>query len=234
VTEPDDIWVRHGQLMGLLQDGESFADTLERVAKIACAAIPGCSAGSVTLWSEGHPYTIVSTDDFARDIDEAQYETLEGPCLDASRTNKSYEITDMENDGRWPTFSAVAAKRGARSSLSLPLAVRGESLGALNLYSTELAGFRGALETGRLFAVQAGVAIANAQVFNASRALADELQETLRNRAILDQATGILMTRHDCGPAEARALLAEAAQRDGLDERAAALRVIDGAASSLE
>jgi len=209
VNDIDDPELDAGKtaLLGLLHTEESWTDTLLRVASLACATIPRCSAGSVTLWREGQPYTVVSTDDLAQTIDEAQYETMEGPCLDASRSGNTYVIGDMRADQRWPTFCAVAATRGALSSMSVPLSVRGESIGALNLYSVEAQGFTGAERAGRAFAQQAAVAIANARAYHASRTLAETLEHALRASAETEQAKGRIMAERGCTAEEAERIL---------------------------
>lgn len=186
----DELDAGRARLLHLLRAEESWTDALQRVAALACASIKGCDAGSVTLWREGHPYTVVSTDDLAQSIDDAQYEVLEGPCLDASRTGNTYLISDMRTDPRWPTFCGVAAVRGALASLSVPLVVRGESIGALNLYAREAHGFDGEEKAGEAFAKQAGVAIENARVYHASRTLAESLESALRTTAEREQARG--------------------------------------------
>ena len=226
MRDPEDIWTQHAELVGLLQTEESFADTLLRVATMACTVIPGCTSGSATLWREGHPYTVVSTDPLAEEVDTAQYETLEGPCLDASRYGKSYVSDDLTVEGRWPVWAALAVRKGARSSMSLPLVVRGEPIGALNLYSTETGAFGEAGGVGALFAAQASVAIANAEVYHTSRALADQLEAALRAQAVVEQATGILMSDRDCPVDEAAAELAAMAARDGVPVDDVAARLV--------
>ena len=222
----DELTARRAELVGLLQAEESYEQTLQRLADLACAAIPGCTAGSVTLWREGHPYTVVSTDCLAQEVDNAQYETLEGPCLDASRYGEKYVVRDMAADARWPVFAGVAATKGIRSSLSLPLVVRGTPIGALNLYSSDRDGFQGATEMGRLFAGQAGVAIANAELYRASRTLADQLQDAMTSRAVIEQAKGVLMAGQRCGPEEAFELLKQASQRENVKLREIAQRIV--------
>lgn len=223
---PDELAARRAELVGLLQEEESWAQTLERLAGLARATIPGCSAGSVTLWREGQPYTVVSTDDLAREVDNAQYETLEGPCLDASRYGEVYVVREMAGETRWPVFCSVAARKGIRSSLSLPLSVRGAPIGALNLYSEQHDGFAGAEEVGRLFAGQAGVAIANAEVYRASRSLAEQLQEAMDSRAVIEQAKGVLMAEQGGTAEEAFALLRAASQRENVKLRDIAQRIV--------
>ena len=48
---------------------------------------------------------------------------------------------------------------------------------------------------GQLFAVPAAIAVQNAQVFAQTQRLAATLQSALTNRAVIDQAIGILMSR---------------------------------------
>lgn len=222
----DELAARRAELVGLLQTEESYEETLQRLADLACASIPRCSAGSVTLWREGQPYTVVSTDELAREVDNAQYETLEGPCLDASRYGETYVVSEMSADARWPVFADAATRKGIRSSLSLPLSVRGQSIGALNLYSNDHDGFDGATEIGRLFAGQASVAIANAEVYGASRTLAEQLQEAMSSRAVIEQAKGVLMAGQGCTAEEAFALLRAASQRENVKLREIAERIV--------
>lgn len=214
--------------VGLLQSDESYEQTLQRLADLACATIPGCFAGSVTLWREGEPYTAVSTDALAKEVDSAQYESGEGPCLDAGRTGDTHRVADLTSDLRWPEFAAVATRNGIRSSLSLPLAVRGEPIGALNLYSQVHDGFAGAVEVGQLFAWQAAVAIANAELYDTTRRLATQLQEALESRAVIEQAKGVLMSEQGCGPKQAFELLRQASQRENVKLRDIAARIVNG------
>ena len=203
------------ELLHLLKTEESWPETLERIARIACATIPGCSAGSVTLWREGQPYTVASSDELAQSIDDAQYDVMEGPCLDASRYGHTYVVDDMRDEPRWPTFSGVAAQRGALSSMSVPLVPRDEPIGALNLYSTRPLGFEGAERAGRAFASQAAVAISNARLYQASRALVEGLERALRESAEVEQAKGRLMAELGIPAEEAARRLSENAPDGG-------------------
>ena len=98
---------------------------------------------------------------------------------------------------RWPDFALQAAEHGIQSALSLPLRVSGQTLGALNLYSESLAPFtEQGVGLARIFAQQAGVALANAELFWQTHALTQNLEAALETRDRIGQAKGILIATH--------------------------------------
>ena len=102
-------------------------DTLLRVSQLACEVAPADMAG-ITLLVEGKPKTGVFTDAEAPDIDAAQYESGQGPCLDAFRHQRVYRIDSTSADNRWPDFARMAADHGIASTLSMPVTARGKAL----------------------------------------------------------------------------------------------------------
>ena len=175
-----------------VKDG-TLGDTLLRVSEMACDVTPAKYAG-ITLLVEGKPRTGVFTSSEAPEIDEAQYETGEGPCLDAFRHQRIFRIESTTEDTRWPAFSKLATAHGIHSTMSVPLTVHGESLGALNLYAETKAAFTDAHEdTVQIFADQAAIALANAQVYWDARQLSENLTQAIKSRETIDHAVGILM-----------------------------------------
>jgi GAF domain-containing protein len=218
------------ELVGLLPEDESYEETLQRVVDLARQTIPGCDSASVTMLTSGKGggTTVVRTDGLAQRVDEYQYRQDSGPCLDAARTNVTVEVVSMTGEERWGPYPSEAIRHGVHSSLSIPLAVRGEAIGALNLYSgTDRAYTDAAREVGRLFGAQAAVAVANAQVYDASRRRAEQMQEAMRSRAVIEQAKGILMAERGCDEATAFDLLRAASQRQNVKLRDVAQRLVD-------
>src|SRR3954453_7676835 len=72
---------------------KSMLDTLHRVADLAVESMESAEYASVTMVVDGDVRTGVFTNDDAREIDRTQYESGEGPCLDAFRTGEIYRIT---------------------------------------------------------------------------------------------------------------------------------------------
>ena len=82
-------------LAGFVIADATIGETLQRVATIAVDAIPAVEmAGMSMLGGDGRPTTSIFTDDGAPEIDEAQYETGRGPCLDAWRTKAVIRLDD--------------------------------------------------------------------------------------------------------------------------------------------
>ncbi len=136
-------------------------DTLARVTEAALEALPVADMAGITMAVDGQPVTDVFTHDLVREIDARQYETGVGPCLDAFRHGQVFRIDSVDEDRQWPLFSAAAAARGVRSTLSLPMVAGPDSVGALNLYSrTDMAFTDDAVTLGMQFATQAALVLA--------------------------------------------------------------------------
>jgi transcriptional regulator with GAF, ATPase, and Fis domain len=198
----------------LLVAEECLDRTLARIADLACRTIVGCEMASVTVLADGKPRTAVFTEDDATAIDGAQYLEDAGPCLATYREQAVIGVCDTQGDPRWPEFGREAIKRGVLSSLSLPLVVGGDGLGALNLYSRRPHAFTdNDEELGSLFAQQAAVALANAQVCWHIDILTLQVHDALEAREVIGQAEGMLMAHTGVTADEAFDYLHTASQR---------------------
>ena len=94
--------------------------TLSEIARLACDAIRTDMAGLTLTRNDHGPRTVVYTDGMVAEIDEAQYDTDRGPCLDAARTRAIVHMRATDEDGNWPEFAAAAERHGIHSSMSIP------------------------------------------------------------------------------------------------------------------
>jgi GAF domain-containing protein len=215
----------HALTQFFVNDG-TLGDTLLRVSEMACSITPATYAG-ITLLVDGTPRTGVFTHPDAPQIDEAQYRSGEGPCMYAFRNQKTYRIDDTASEPRWPAFAAAALAHGIGSTLSLPLAARDTSIGALNLYAQSPGAFTHAHEKAVLvFAEQASIALANAQVYWDARELSENLSEAIKTREVISQAVGILMAGGGRTPDDAFGMLASASQRENRKARDIAADIV--------
>jgi GAF domain-containing protein len=190
-----------------------LSHVLQRVADLAKSVIPGVTEASVTLMIGGTAETAAFTGPIAIALDERQYASGEGPCLDAAMNRTTHIVTDMTQDSRWPAVAEAATELGVRSSLSVGIPVQDVVAGGINLYSTQQAAFDEDSRTlAATFANYAAVAIANAYLYSTTAALAEQMSAAMESRAVIEQAKGILMGRQQITADEAFALLARASQ----------------------
>jgi GAF domain-containing protein len=188
---------------------------------------------SITMRGEHKPYTVTSSDELAGQVDEVQYDQNEGPCLQALHDGAEIYVEDMRDETRWPTYIARALKVGVRSSLSLPLAVGDETIGALNLYSRVPDAFDERLRQNLgIFASQAAAALTMVLRQARQDQVSGQLEQALASRTTIDQAIGILMAQQRCTADEAFALLRAHSQRNNRKIRDIAADIIERVAGA--
>lgn len=225
--DPSDAFAELGRIK--LADTDLDA-VLDKIAKLAQRAIPGADEVSVTLLRGKGAHTAAFTGDLALACDERQYERGHGPCLDAARSTASLLIDDMQQETRWPDYPPGAIDAGARSSLSIGLPVHEAVTGALNVYATKPDAFDDdAITLGQTFAGYAAVALANAHLYDTQASLAQHMQAAMENRAVIEQAKGIIMGDRHCSPDEAFQILAKMSQDTNRKLRDVATALVAGA-----
>ena len=133
---------------------------------------------------------------FVREVDDIQYGLGEGPCISAALTGQTMRSGSLGGDRRWPRFGGRVGRLGVHSVLSLPLISAGAVVGAMNVYAHAKDAFDERSEQlGALFAVPAAISVQNAQILAQTQRLAANMQAALTNRAVIDQAIGIMMSR---------------------------------------
>src|ERR1700735_1388963 len=89
-----------------------------RVAETAVAAIPHADVVSITVLSWPDVHTAACTDEQALQLDDQQYASGHGPCLEAALTRTPLRAIIDEEHHRWPEFVEAAQHLGipARSA----------------------------------------------------------------------------------------------------------------------
>ena len=204
--EDDDLRSSVASLARLLQgDGQrGLEDMLRHVAEFAVRAIPGADGAGLTLFEGDRADTMVASTEFVRQVDAIQYGLGEGPCISAAAQSRTMHSGSLGTETKWPRFGPRVVELGVHSVLSLPLLGRDGALGAMNVYAhAENAFSDHAIELGELYAAPAAVSVQNAQALAQARRLAEQLQSAMANRAIIDQAIGIIMGRSGISESEA-------------------------------
>jgi GAF domain-containing protein len=216
------------QLVGMSLSQHSMESLLRAVAHLSKKVMPGNAETSVSLTGSRQHVTVVSTGQLARDLDEAQYTRGSGPCLHAATTGELTEVADTRTESRWMDYMERAVDHGNLSSLSVPLIIDDDVSGALNIYARQAEAFDDdARSAATGFAPYVAVALRNMHDYQAAEGMARDLEVVMEARAMIDQATGILMERHELTADQAHQLLFQVSGRSNTALREVAGQLVD-------
>ena len=162
--------------------------------------------------------TWAATAEFVDDIDTVQYEELhEGPCITCMQSRRVTVSGSLGSDSRWPHFGGRVARMAVHSALSLPLIVGDRVIGAINAYARSRDAFgEHAVQLGTQFAGPAAVSVYNGQLLDHAQERTAQLQRALSNRAVIDQAIGIIRSRSGASAEEAFDRLTRLSQTENI------------------
>jgi transcriptional regulator with GAF, ATPase, and Fis domain len=125
-----------------------------------------------------------------------QLQNDQGPCLDCFRTGQPVTGDLAVPAQQWPRFAEAAAKSGFRTVQALPMRLRDQIIGALNLFRAEPGPFDLAeLRIGQALADVATIGLLHQQSVRRRETLAEQLQTALNSRVAIEQAKGKLAER---------------------------------------
>ncbi len=175
---------------------ELVDSALRLLVALAGATLGGADGASVSLRRYGALSTVAATDQTIMDMDSNQYETGEGPCVDASTEGLWFHAASLEAETRWPEFIPRARDLGINAILSTPLLAHDRPVGALNVYSRTVAAF--APEDQRLavvLATEASAILTDAGMNPDSNHSSTRYQDALEARQTIALAQGVAMER---------------------------------------
>jgi GAF domain-containing protein len=217
-----------------LQNALLKTDTVEQflreLAVLAARTVSdgeGVSCG-MALGQRGRPASATAcSDPLASSMDRLQYQSDDGPAIDALRQARPVNVRDTATAGRWPRFCERAASLGIRSCYAAPLVNEGEPVGALVLYARRPAAF-GPDEARRAerFARHAGGALALCLRMASCADQNDQLRSSIVSRSVIDQALGVIMATERCPRDKAFAMLRTVSQHSNVKIRDVATTIV--------
>ena len=205
-----------GGFSRVLIDDRSLDAIMDLIVSLARRSLASVDAATISLLRSG-PDRLDSIIDASgmdiRAIDQIQYDTGEGPAMTALNTGKFVRtMVDAEPD-RWPAFASLATATGISQAISLPLIVRGQPVGALNLYCrTNIPIGHDEVATAHSYANKGAIVLANFTSHGTAELARVQLEETLRSRDVVGQAKTILTLTERCTPEQAFGVLRRVAQ----------------------
>ena len=205
------------------------SEILHQLGEYCVELLPIQGAG-VLLEERGALRFATASDELGRQIEELEDRLHEGPCTTAFRTGTEVLLPDLSQAVRqFPHFAPAALERGLGAVFALPLGIREHRVGALDLVSgvpVELDD--GQLASARLLGDVAMSYVVNSRAFAEATKLAQQLQQALDSRVLIEQAKGRLSGLLGIGVSDAFELLRRRARNSRQPIGDVAMDVLNG------
>src|SRR5271165_1479953 len=172
------------------------------------------AAGLLLADPRGELRVVAASSEAARLLELFQLQNDQGPCLDCFRAGQPVAAADLAADAeRWPRFAAAAREAGFAAVQALPMRLRDQVIGALNLFRAEPGALDpAAIRIGQALADVATISLLHERSMRHSDILNEQLQTALNSRVIIEQAKGKLAERLGLDMAQAFSLLRDYAR----------------------
>lgn len=160
-----------------------------------CVGTLAVDAAGILLADDHRELQVVGASSDAARLVELQ--DRRGPCMECYLTSAPVTVAGfVEPPQRWPEFSSAALDAGFGAVHALPLRLRSQTVGALNLFTVK-AGVLGesTIRVAQAMADVATIGLLQAQIITRRDLLARQLQNALQSRVLIEQAKGVLAER---------------------------------------
>ena len=172
-------------------------DFLHMLTDRSVALLAASAAGVVLADPRGELRLAAASSEEAGLLELFQLQNDQGPCLECFRTGRPVTASDLTGPAqRWPRFAEAAARSGFASVEALPMRLRDQVIGALNLFRAEPEPLEAAdLRIGQALADVATIGLLHERNVRRRETVAEQLQAALNSRVIIEQAKGKLAER---------------------------------------
>jgi transcriptional regulator with GAF, ATPase, and Fis domain len=218
------------ELADTLVDDFDVVDFLHQVT-VRCAQVLGVSAAGVLLTDQrGALQVVAASTEQTRLLELLQLQTDQGPCPECFHTGRPIAVADLSAaTSRWPRFAAEARQGGFASVHALPMRLRTDIIGALNLFGTQPGALdEDTIRLGQALADVATIGLLQARAIRHRETLAEQLQTALNSRIIIEQAKGVIAERRHLDMDQSFTLLRGTARTSNRRLSELARAVVDG------
>ena len=195
-----------------------------------CMGLLDTQAGGLMLAdASGHLQLIASTSEQADFVEVMQLNAGPGPCVECFTTGASVTVTDIDKHGaKWPQFREAALRMGYLSIHAVPMRLRGDILGTMNLFRTNVGELTpDDVAVAQALADVATIGILQERSIRETNLVSEQLQRALDSRILIEQAKGVLSETRSLDMNEAFTALRSYARGHNLTLRAVASGVVD-------
>ena len=222
------------ELADTLVVGFDLMEFLHTLAERCVELLEVEAAGLLLADGRGALRLVAASTEQARVAELFQIQNDEGPCVDCFRSGQVVSISDISTADlakRWPRFAPAAHQMGFAGVHAIPMRLRDQVIGTLNLFRTAPNGLdQAAARAARALVDVATIGILQERAVRQQELVAEQLQAALHSRVMIEQAKGILAERHAVTPDEAFLVLRRYARNHNRPLTTLAVDVIHGTA----
>ncbi|MPY82473.1 MAG: ANTAR domain-containing protein [Actinophytocola sp.] len=172
-------------------------DFLHRLTRRGQRVLGVDAVGLLLADHHGTLNVLAASSEQARVLELFQLQNAEGPCLDCYHTGIPVVCDDLAAaTDRWPLFTQEAIGAGFAAVHALPMRLRDETVGGLNLFTTSPGALdEDALAVGQALADVATIALLHERASRERNVMIEQLQSALNSRLAIEQAKGVLAAR---------------------------------------
>lgn len=176
---------------------------------------------------------VASSSPIMRNLELYELQSSDGPCIDCYRTGDPVINQSLSAAAeRWPKFTPAALAAGFGSVSAIPMRLRGNTIGALNLFRIDDSPLgHDELSAARAFADVATIAVFQHQAATDAQTVNTQLNHALNSRVTIEQAKGMLAERAGIDVEEAFRWLRGHARNNNLRLASVAQDLLDGTLS---
>jgi transcriptional regulator with GAF, ATPase, and Fis domain len=202
------------ELTDTLVAGFDVIDFLHVLTDRSAQLLNVSAAGLLLADPRGELRVVAASSEAARVLELFQLQSDQGPCLDCFRSGRPVAAPDLAAEAaRWPRFAPAARDAGFASVQALPMRLREQVIGALNLFSADSGALTPAdIRVGQALADVATISLLHERSMRHSDTLNEQLQTALNSRVIIEQAKGKLAERLGLDMDQAFSLLRDQAR----------------------
>jgi transcriptional regulator with GAF, ATPase, and Fis domain len=218
------------ELTDTMVAGFDVIDFLHMLTGRSVQLLDVSAAGLLLADPRGQLRLVAASSEAVRLVELFQLQNDQGPCLDCFRSGRPVGAADLTAEaGRWPRFAAAAQDAGFCAVQALPMRLREQVIGALNLFRAVPGPFDPAgLRVGQAMADVATISLLHERSVRRSDTLNEQLQTALNSRVIIEQAKGKLAERLGLDMEQAFNLLRDRARTSNRRLSEVAQAFIDG------
>jgi GAF domain-containing protein len=189
-------------LADTLVDDYDVIDVLDRLAGYSVQLLAAESVGILLADAQATLRVVASTNEQTEWMELLQLQADEGPCVECFRAGAPVNVDDLADAAaRWPRFVAALEERGVNGSVhALPLRLRGQAIGTLNLFHHQPGPLpEEDLALGQALADVATIGILSERAIRRGEVVNEQLRIALNSRIVIEQAKGVLAQRGGLG-----------------------------------